>query len=412
MGILARLLGRETRAASTVRTSDPYLADFFGQRGIGAGSVSADAVLSNLAVAARCVALRSELLASVPLHLFRRTADGGRRRADDLPLYGLLHDMANANLSAFEFRELMVRSLDLAGNAYARIEWNARGQVAALYPLLPGEVSVERLPSGRLRYRVSRTGGGADVLLQDDVLHVRGPSRDGVMGQSPIQIARGSLALALQQNETAGALFANSLRPSGLLSYPGQVGTDQRDRIRISIEDRLAGARNAGRLLILDGGVKFEPLSLTSEDAEFLDARKMSNEDVARIFGMPPTTVGITDKATYSNTEQEARALVQNALGPLAARVEAAMQRCLLTDAGRRSLYVEHDLSGILRGDVQARFEAYRIGREIGVYSPNDIRRRENEPPIANGDAYHQPANWVPLGTTAPAATTPPAASV
>ena len=400
MGKVARFLGLETRAA-TVRTSDPYLAEFFGQRGIGAGAVNPDTVLSNLAVAARCVALRSELLASVPLHLFRRTANGGRERAADLPLYGVLNDMANPNLSAFEFRELLIRSLDLTGNAFARIAWNNRGQVTGLFPLLAGAVSVERLPSGRLRYKVSGDRGGTEILLQEDVLHIRGPSRDGLMGMSPIQIARGSLAMALTQNETAASLFANSLRPSGLLSYPEALTADQRAVVRTSVDQRMAGPSNAGRLMILDGGPKFEQLSLTSADAEFLDARKMSNEDVARIFGMPPTTVGITDKATYSNTEQEARALVQNALGPLAARVEAALHRCLFTEAGRRTLYAEHDLSGILRGDVQARFEAYRIGREIGVYSPNDIRRRENETPIAEGDTYHQPANWVPLGTMA-----------
>ena len=114
----------------------------------------------------------------------------------------------------------------------------------------------------------------------------------------------------------------------------------------------------------------------------FSRARKLANEDVARIFGLPPTSVGITDKATYSNTEQEARALVQNALGPLAARIETAMHRCLLTDASRRSLYIEHDLDGLLRGDVKSRFEAYRLAREIGVYSPNDVRRLENEPPL------------------------------
>lgn len=389
MGIVARLLGWETRTAN-VRTTDRYLADFFGQRGMGAGAVNPESVLSNLAVAARCVALRSELLASVPLHVFRRTPDGGRTRADDLPLYGVLHDVANANQSAFEFRELMLRSLDLSGNAFARIEWNARGQVVALHPLVPGAVTIERLPTGRLRFKYSPTSGSTEILLQDEVLHVRGPSRDGLVGLSPIQIAR----------ETAGALFGNSLRPSGIFTFQQELKDAPRARLRAELDRKYVGAQNTGRVLILDGGAKFERLSLTSEDAEFLDARKMSNEDVARIFGLPPTTVGITDKATYSNTEQEARALVQNALGPLAARLEAAMQRCLFTDAGRRTLYVEHDLSGILRGDVQARFEAYRIGREIGVYSPNDIRRRENEPPIASGDAYHQPANWVPLGTT------------
>src|SRR5262249_27807 len=148
--------------------------------------------LSCLAVAARCVALRSELLASVPLMLFRRMPDGGRERADDNLLYGVLHDNANELQSAFEFRELMVRSLDLSGNAYARIERNARGQVTALWPLLPGDVQVERLANGRLRYRVY-TGTRPEVLLQEEILHVRGPSRDGIMGLSPIAIARGAL---------------------------------------------------------------------------------------------------------------------------------------------------------------------------------------------------------------------------
>jgi phage portal protein BeeE len=162
----------------------------------------ADIVLSNLSVAVRCVALRSELLASVPLHLFRRDANGGRERADDLPLYGVLHDNANPNQSAFEFREFMVRSLDLHGNAFARIERNARGQVVALWPFLYGDVEVEQLPTKRLRYRIFN-GRRSEILLAEEVLHVRGASRDNIIGQSPITIARGALGLALSQNETA-----------------------------------------------------------------------------------------------------------------------------------------------------------------------------------------------------------------
>lgn len=374
-------------------------------RGIGPGAVSPDVVLSNMAVATRCVGLRSELLASVPLHVFRRTADGGRERADDTPLYGVLHDQPNPGQTAFEFREFLIRSLDLRGNAYARIEWDRAGRVTALYPLEPDCVVVQRLPSGRLRYKHSPAGGGGvEILLAEEVLHVRGPSRDAMTGMSPIQIARGAMALALTQEVTAQAMFDNAMRPSGALVYPNELKDAPRARLRDDLKKRFEGAPNAGRVLLLDGGAKFERMSMTSEDAEFLDARKLSNEDVARIFGMPPTTVGITDKATYSNTEQEARALVQNAIGPLAARVEGAMKRCLLTDAGRRTLYVEHDLAGILRGDMQARFEAYRIGREIGVYSANDVRKKENEPPIANGDSYSQPVNWQPLGARPPSA--------
>lgn len=395
------LFRRREQRAETVSSDDPVaLAEFFGIRSVGA-TVNADAVLSNLAVAARCVGIRSEMLASVGLFVFRRTADGGRERADDLALYGVLHDQWNPNLSAFEGREMMIRDLDTFGNAFARIERNARGQVAALWPEPWGNVAVEKLPSGRLRYRVTSSAGGVAVLLQEEVLHVRGPlRRDGVLGRSPIEIARGALGLALSQTETAGAFAGNMLRPSGLVTFTEKLGKEARENVRTELA-AFAGSTNAGKVMVMDGGARFDRMTFSPDDAEFLDSRKLANEDVARIFGIPPTAVGITDKATYSNTEQEARALVQNALGPLAARIEAAMMRCLLTDAGRRTFYVEHDLSALLRGDVQARFEAYRIGREIGALSPNDVRRRENEPPIANGDVYHQPANWVPLGTQA-----------
>jgi len=338
------------------------------------------------------------MLASVPLFLFRRTPDGGRERADDNSLYGVLHDIANGTQSAFEFRELMVRSLDLFGNAYARIERNARGQVTALWPLLFGGVQVDILANGRLRYRVY-TGGRTETLLQEEVLHIRGASRDGITGMSPIAIARGALSLALEQAHTASALSVNGLRPSGIISFAERLTEVQKTRFYEGTKNAHAGAHNAGKLIVMDGGAKFEKTSFSPEDAQFLESRKLANEDLARIFGLPPTCVGITDKATYSNVEQEARALVQNALGPLAGRVEAAMQRCLLTDVGRRTLYVEHDLDGLLRDDVASRFEAYRIGREIGVYSSNDIRRFENEPPLGPvGDVYNQPANWLPLG--------------
>jgi HK97 family phage portal protein len=397
MGLLARIFRNETREAP--RTVDPYFAEFTAIRSIG--SATASNVLSCLAVAARCVALRSELLASVPLHLYRRLPNGGRERADDNPLYGVLHDIANDAQNAFEFRELMCRSLDLTGNFIARIERNARGQVTALWPILPADVSIDRLTNGRLRYRVFN-GLRVEVLLQEEVLHVRGPSRDGVLGLSPVAIARGALSLALAHYDTADALSRNSLRPSGLISYDQQLRTEARKRVMDSYATEFGGASNAGKMLITDGGARYTPLSFSPEDAQFLQARAMSNEDVARVFGCPPTAVGILEKSTYSNTEQEARSLVQNTLGPLAGRIEAALHRCVLTDVGRRTLYVEHDLAGLLRGDVKARFDSYRLARECGVFSPNDVRQLENFPPIENGDVYNQPANWAPLGWSPP----------
>lgn len=400
MGILSRIFGNRAEARS-VKSSDPYLAEHFGLPVNGGANVTPDIVLSSLAVAHRCVAIRSELMASVPLHVYRRTANGGRERASDHPLYRVLHDMANPNQSAFEVREWAIRCLDLHGNAYLRLERNSAGQVTALYPLPPLSVGVEKLESGRLRYRVSGERGGAYVLLQDEVLHLRGPSKDGAIGLSPVSMARGALGLAITQNDMASGLMGNAMRPSGILSYPNMLSPDAAASIRGTAESNFAGAKNAGKLMILDGGAKFERIAFTPEDAEFLASRKLANEDVARIFGLPPTTVGITDRATYSNTEQEGRALVQNALGPLASRIEAAIARCCLTEAGRRAYYAEHDLSGLLRGDVKSRFEAYRMGREIGLFSANDIARMENMPPVDGGDERYVPANWMKLGQTA-----------
>jgi HK97 family phage portal protein len=393
MGFLQRLLGIERRDLP----SDPYWSNWAAMRSMGAAT--ADNVLSNLAVAARCVALRSELLASVPLHLFRRLPDGGRERAHDNALHNCIHDMWNPNMSAYEGRELLIRRLDLHGNSFDRIERNQRGQVVALWPLMVGDVQVEQLTNGRLRYKW-HNGKRTEILLQEEMLHIRAASRDGIMGQSPISIARGALSLALSHHDTATSLSANALRPSGLLSFPHQIlDASQKQAFRDSAAGVAAGPSRAGGLLVIDGGGKYEPLSFSPEDAEFLETRKLANEDVCRIFNVPPTCAGILDKGTYSNVESEGRTLVQNCIGPLAGRIEQAMHRCLLTDVGRRTLYVEHDLAGLLRGDVKSRFESYRIAREIGAMSPNDIRQLENLPAIPDGDGYNQPANWAPLGS-------------
>lgn len=384
------------------RRSAPSSWDLLRWGGHGGGElpglpVNADVVLSASSVAARCVALRSELLASVPLFVYRRSADGGRKRADDLELTRVLHDDFNDSLTAFEGRELMVRSLDLTGNAYARIERGGDGQVVALHPLLASLVAAERLPTGRVRYQVSEPAGGVTTLLQEEVLHVRGPTRDGVTGLSPLQIVRENLGLMLAQAQAASGLARQGLRSSGFLEA-GQV-LNPEDRVKLEkIMAGYMGSHNAGSLMILEGGMTYKPLSWSPEDAELLASRKLSNEDAARAFGVPPTSVGITDKATYSNVEQESTMLVRNCLSPLAERVEAALMRCLLSREARRTVYIEHDLTGLLRGDTAARFEAYRVGREWGWLSPNDIRRSENLPPIDDGDVYSSPMNMAALG--------------
>lgn len=395
---LFRVLGYEKRVTDY---NPSFAPNAWGYAIRPATYASSAAVLSNLSVATRCVSLRSELLASVPCKLYRRLPDGDRERVTDHPLALVLGDLANSLMTSFELREFLVRSLDLSGNAFARIERNGRGQVIALWPLAPSSVQIERLESGRLRYRVTQPGSrGPVVLLQGETLHIRASSEDGLAGRSPISIARGALGLAIAQSETAGGLAVNGLRPAGILTHPGKLGEKGADNIRKSIEERGGGPGNAGRPLILEEGMQWSNAAFSAEDAELLESRKLSNEDVARIFGVPGGAVGIRDSVSYGSAEADARALVQNCLQPLAERVEQSLMRCLLTTEGRRTYFIEHDLRGLLRGDMKARFDAYRIGREIGVYSANDIRRAENESAIEDGDSYLKPVTLA--GSSAP----------
>ncbi len=391
-----KLFGRETRA--DVAVSDTYLAEYLGQRdGVG-GYVDTNRA-SGLPVAQACISVIAQNLAAMPLNLYQRAENGGRDKATSTPLHGVMHDMFNEQMTAFEGREYLIWSLMTNGNAYARIETNRRGQVMGLYPINPAQVTVERLESGRLRYRVSDQKGRGSIHLQEEILHIRYRlAPDGVMGLSPIQTARETFGLALCQQDQTAKQAQKAFRPEGGLIFPQSISgggkEDALEKLRVRIESQ---ASTSG-ILVLDGGVDWKPFALSSKDAEFLESRKLTNMDVARIFSVPPTVVGITDNATYSNVDGESRALVVRCLAPMARRIEQAMNAVLLTTEGRKQYFIEHDLAGLLRGDQKARFEAYRIGREWGWLSPNEIRGWENLREIDNGDEYLSPLNMAELG--------------
>lgn len=394
MSFLDRIFGREERA---IKSSDPFLAEWFGQQGGGNGFVDPQRA-SGLATAGACISIISQALSAVPLNVYRRTGNGGRERATDHPLHGVLHDLPNGTMTAFEARETLLASLLVTGNAYAIAEWNPRGQVTALQPLDPGTVSVERLESGRLRYRVSQRNGGVRVYLQDEILHIRYRlARDGVMGLSPVQLSRETFNLALTQQDAAAGLAAKGNRPSGALVFPNSLGASNKDQALDKLKAKIEANTATSNVLVLDGGAEWKSFSMTPHDAEFLESRKLTNLDICRIWGVPPTVAGILDHGTYSNVEAESRALVVRCLAPMAKRIEQAMNAALLPAESRKTLFVEHDLAGLLRGDMKARYESYRIGREWGWLSPNEIRGWENLPEIDGGEEYLSPLNMVPL---------------
>lgn len=406
MSWLSRLLGREARSETRVRSDDPYIAEWFGLQG-GAGAHVDPQRAGGIATAGACISIISQSLAAVPLNVYRRTTNGGRERATDHPLYGVLHDAPNGVMTAFEARETLLASLLMTGNAYAVLEWNARGQVTGPHPLDPGRVAVERLESGRLRYRVTERAG-VRVYLQDEILHLRYRlARDGVMGLSPIQLARETFNLALTQQDTAAGLAAKGNRPSGALVFPNAMGASGKNDALAALGAKISANSVTSNVLVLDGGAEWKSFSMTAKDAEFLESRKLTNLDICKIWGVPPTAVGILDHGTYSNVEMESRALVVRCLAPMARRVEQAMNIALLPAGSRKTLFVEHDLAGLLRGDMKARYESYRIGREWGWLSPNEIRGWENLPEIDGGGEYLSPLNMTPLnerGRTDPSA--------
>lgn len=392
-------LGLERRVLDS-----PFAPDTWG-RAIhpGVGYVTPGAVLSNLAVATRCVSLRSELMASVPLKLYRRLPNGDKERVTDNPLSDVLGDIANPLQTSFEAREFFIRSLDTAGNAYARIERDGAGQVVALYPLEPSRVQPERLESGRLRYRYSDYRGSA-VLLQEETLHIRASSEDGLCGRSPIAIARDALGLGLELNNALKKEARNGFKTGGYIIQPAETNTRAKRAKRDDMAEQ--EKEHPGMPKVLDPGAKYVQVTLSNADAELLESRKLSNEDVARIFGVPPASVGISTSVSYGSAVQASQDLVTNALAPLASRIEQAMQRCLLSTEARKTLVVEHDLSGLLRGDATARWTAYKTGREIGALSPEEIRRFENLGPKAQGDDYTplsvSPTPNAPIASTKP----------
>jgi len=353
------------------------------------------------AVAHRCISVIAENLASVPLVLYRKTADGGREPATEHPLYDVLQTQSSPLLTAYEAREALVVSCLLFGNGYAKVERNGRGQVSGLIPIPAGRVSVEQLASGRLRYRVSPiTVSSSETLLQDDVLHLRYrlDRTTGFLGQSPISIAAATFGLALSQQEQAGSAAENAFRPSGILSFPDKLSGAGKEDIITKFQARLIGSLKANQPLVLDGGATWSNISFNSKDSEFLASRQLSNLDVCRIFGVPPTAAGIVDQATYSNVEGESRALVQRCLQPWAKRIEQTMNVSLLSPESRKSLFISHDLDQLLHGDLAARYGAYAIGRNGGWLSVNDIRRSEDMSTIKDGDSYAQPLNMGIVG--------------
>nr|DAJ75424.1 MAG TPA: Portal [Caudoviricetes sp.] len=352
-----------------------------------------------------CVRILSEAIAGLPLHLYRYNDGGGKEKALDHPLYLLLHDEPNPEMSSFVFRETLMTHLLLWGNAYAQIIRNGKGEVVALYPLMPNRMTVDRDSQGQLYYSYQMTNsdaptmpGGTVILKPSDVLHVPGLGFDGLVGYSPIAMAKNAIGLAIATEEYGAKFFANGATPGGLLEYPGTVKDP--DRVRESWNKGFSGSQNAGKVAILEEGMKYTPISIAPEQAQFLETRKFQINEIARIFRVPPHMVGDLEKSSFSNIEQQSLEFVKYTLDPWVVRWEQSIQRTLLTAEEKKQYFVKFNLEGLLRGDYQSRMNGYATARQNGWMSANDIRELENLdriPASDGGDLYLINGNMLPL---------------
>lgn len=389
---LLNMVGLDRRSADY----QPLPPQLWAQYIKSGGAVSPQAVMSGLAVAHRCVEIKATLIASVPVKVYQRGEDGGRERVSDTPLARVI-DRPNDYMTRFEFFELVSRHLDLYGNFYARIIRDNAGSISALIPLDARGAVIERTASGRLRYKFSTTGEPV-ILLDSEVLHVKNQSPDGIQGQSPVTTAARALGLAIDEFEAADALASTGYSPWFGVSHPGKLSDKARQNIRESFMGMTGPRSLDGRIPVFEDGTKPERISFSSVEAQLLESRKWSGEDIARIFGLPPGFLGLTNSVSYGSAAQSTLDAYVASINPWAARIESALERCLLSEEGRREFFIEFDLSGLLRADPSARWQQYRIAREVGAMSPNDIRRLENMAPIEGGDEYTRPLNTAPLG--------------
>ncbi len=358
---------------------------FFGSTTSGK-TVNERTALQTTAVYA-CVRILAETIASLPLHTFRYT-DRGKDKALDHPLYYLLHNEPNSEMTSFVFRETLMSHLLLWGNAYAQIIRDGRGQILSLYPLLPDMMTVDRAANGEIIYQY-RTDRGVYLLRREEVLHVPGLGFDGLIGYSPIAMAKNAIGMAIATEEYGASFFANGANPGGVLEHPGVVKDPK--RVRESWNAVYQGSSNAHRVAVLEEGMKFQAIGIPPEQAQFLETRKFQINEIARIFRVPPHMLADLEKSSFSNIEQQSLEFVKYTLDPWVIRWEMAIQKALFLPSEKKQFFVKFNLDGLLRGDYQSRMSGYATGRQNGWLSSNDIRELENMnpiPPELGGDLY------------------------
>ena len=365
----------------------------FGMAGSGK-PVNARTAIQVSAVYA-CVRVIAETVASLPFSVFEQDKTGSQKALDH-PLYRILHDEPNPEMTSFVWREAMLTHLLLWGNSYSQILRAGRGSIMGLYPLLPDHMEVDRDDKGKLTYTYSTTSGQQVKLRPEDVLHIPGLGFDGIMGYSPIAIERNAVGLSIAAEEFGGKFFGNGATPSGILTHPNTVKNPK--ALRESWMEAYGGSSNANRVAILEEGMTFTRISMPNNEAQFLETRKFQVEEICRIYRVPPHMIADLEHATFSNIEHQSIDFAVHTIRPWLVRIEQAINRALFSEKEKGRFYCQFNLDGLMRGSYKERMEGYSIARQNGWMSANDIRQLENQNPIPDeegGNAYLVNGNMI-----------------
>lgn len=408
-----KIFGLEIRRASGLRDPEQWLTDAQGAETNHSGVVVNEHTAMRLSAVWGCVRILSESVATLPLIFYKRSGDA-KNRATDHPLYSLLHDAPNSEMTAWMFRVVMMAHLCLRGNAYAEIEVDRLGRPLALWPIPFDQFRVTpKRDLGRIVYEVGSLAGGNQVTIPSErMFHLMGLSLNGFVGLSPIAAARQGIGLGLAAEEYGARFFGNGANLGGVLEHPGKLSEPAAERLRASWTDRQVGLNQAHRTAILEEGMKYTSVGIPPRDANFIESRNFQVTDIARIFRVPPHMLQQLDRATWSNIEHQGVDFVVHSLGPWLEMWEQSISWKLLTPGEKSQYYAEFLVAGLLRGDTKARYDSYAIGRQQGFLSANDIRKLENMSAVDGGDVYLVPLNMVPadqadVGANLPAAQAP-----
>ena len=356
----------------------------------------------------------SEDVAKIDLYIYERLPNGRSRIAQNHPLHKVFTVAPNAYQSPFEYVEYTEFRRNQYGNAYSLINRDNAGAIVSLEPINPVRVQIVYSPTGERFYQISggdqfETAQIAPFLAQgfltipsEFIWHLKAlPSRSGIQGTSVINPGAELIGSALAQQIQTGALTRNQSRPAGVLKHPGRISEEVAIRLKNAWNESYQGSNQVAKTALLEEGMEFETIAVTAQDNQWIQQRKFTVEQLARLCRMPLTKLQNLDKATYSNAEQENLAYLSDSLMPIFERWESSINRWLLSASEQQTYYAEFQTKQLLRGDIKARFDSYAVGRNWGIFSANELRVAEGLNPVDNGDDLLQPLNMTPIGEPA-----------